>query len=164
MNKYILFFMGMFLLGQNYALGNKIDLCEKFIVDDEMSAEAKKLGGRSVTVVIEESVKKTPNYEECTELDFSHNVLQYRGATKVLEFAQLLPKLKVLDLSLNRIEELDRDSDEDLPFEKALLGLLKQDNIERVDLRGNSISHITWVRLFSLRISDPSLLGKLKWN
>ncbi len=177
MKKLGMFFATLFLISYQESIGGKINLCERFIVDSDITDESvMKLGAKPVGLVIKE-IRGNPEASSATELDISHNSLTNSGAIEVLKYASQLDNLEVLDLSYNRIPDFPQNFGKVGSLEEALFYLINKPKVKCVDLSVNYTATIDWMRSFSgyiaKRLSEQGIRGleciasirdKVKWD
>jgi hypothetical protein len=122
------------------------------------------LGTATVGFVIEKYI--APHKSTLTHIDLSRNNIRSEGAIEMMAYAAAeLPELRVLDLSLNKIDDDSLYGD---GLVEALVGLcVRGPVLERVKLSGNDVICPAWLaRLTMLCVVDkvdPKFLRSVEW-
>lgn len=130
------------------------------ITDDEIAASIKSPKPTSVSQLITH-IRTKHNIDEIDELDLGFNNICVKGASKILEFANTLPKLKTLNLSNNRIYDWRGEEDND-SFEKQLAALLNHKNFEYINLQINGIANSGYIEHLKNKIGLDGI-SKIRW-
>lgn len=127
----------------------KVDLSGQGITDDHIAESIKNHSTWSVSEAIK-YVEKNYNLDDVTALNFRNNIIGFTGAYQILKFANGLPKLEILNFSVNSIYE-ESDSKE---FDDICIEILKKENFKTFDISVNGIASSTWRKRIISKIDN----------
>jgi hypothetical protein len=130
------------------------------ITDDEIAASIKSPKPTSISQLITH-IKTKHKTDDIDELDLGFNNICVKGAAKILEFANTLPKLKTLNLSNNRIYDWRGEEANDA-FENQLVVLLNHPNFEDINLQLNGVANSGYIEHLKSKIGVEGI-SKIRW-
>ena len=161
MKNKILTSLAILALFTSTADAETVDYSDRGIADDAIAHAIRAPRPPSVTEAIA-GVRQKYSLDSIEELNFAGNTICLGGAAQLIVFSKECPHLKRLSFASDRIYD-SRDEGDYRTFENSLLDLLRRENFEEVDVRGNDIANSSWMAHMTTKLDEKSI-RKITWR